>query len=91
MEKYGSCYYLCLLDNKPVGYAGVIDDDIRVATLPDHQGQGIGKFMINSLIKDFPNAVAKVKIDNFSSLRLFEACGFEKKYYILEKDIEHAS
>ena len=33
-----------------------------------------------------PNAMFKVKLDNEASVRLFESCGFKKKYYILEKD-----
>ena len=31
-------------------------------------------------------SIAKVKIDNEASLRLFEACGFKKAYYILERE-----
>ena len=85
MAEYGGCYYICLLDSTPVGYTGVINNDIRVATSPCYQGKGIGKFMINTLATRFPKAFAKVKIDNISSLRLFESCGFVKKYYILEK------
>ena len=32
-----------------------------------------------------PFAHAKVKLDNEASLRLFEKCGFKKKFYLLEK------
>ena len=85
MEKYGNNFYVCLIDNHPAGYVGVIDRDIRVATHPDYQGKGVGKFMINALMKLYPDSLAKVKIENEASLRLFETCGFTKKYYILEK------
>jgi RimJ/RimL family protein N-acetyltransferase len=93
MEKYGNNFYVCLIDGSPAGYVGVIDRDIRVATHPDYQGKGVGKFMINALMKFminalmklYPDSLAKVKIENEASLRLFEACGFTKKYYILEK------
>jgi len=85
MEKYGNNFYVCLIDNYPAGYVGVIDRDIRVATHPDYQGKGVGKFMINALMKLYPDSLAKVKIENEASLRLFETCGFTKKYYILEK------
>ena len=30
MEKYSNCFRVALLDNEPVGYVGVIEDDIRV-------------------------------------------------------------
>ena len=33
-----------------------------------------------------PEAHAKVKIENTASLKLFEACGFKRKFYILEKE-----
>ena len=85
MEKYGNNFYICLIDGNPAGYVGVIDRDIRVATHPNYQGKGVGKFMINALMKLYPGSLAKVKIENEASLRLFEACGFTKKYYILEK------
>tara|TARA_R110000824_G_scaffold279892_1_gene467989 strand:+ start:510 stop:890 length:381 start_codon:yes stop_codon:yes gene_type:complete len=85
MEKYGKNFYICLIEGRPAGYVGVIDRDIRVATHPDYQGKGVGKFMINALMKLYPDSLAKVKIENKASLRLFEACGFRKKYYILEK------
>ena len=85
MKKYSDCFYICLIDEIPAGYVGIIEDDIRVATHPNFQGQGVGKFMINQIININPNAYAKVKIDNQASLRLFKACGFEKKYFLLEK------
>ena len=86
MERYGLGYYICLLDDTPAGYVGVVNKDIRVATHPDFQGMGVAKYMIDELMKMFPQSFAKVKIDNEASLRLFESCGFKKKYYILERD-----
>ena len=84
MEKHGKNFYVCLIDETPAGYAGVIDRDIRVATHPEFQGKGVGKFMINALMTLYPDSLAKVKVENEASLRLFEACGFAKRYYILE-------
>ena len=86
MEKYGDCYYICLVDNDPAGFVGVIDTDIRIATSPKYQQRGLGKFMLEKLIESHPNSVAKVKVANEASLRLFESCGFVRKYYILEKE-----
>ena len=76
-----------LTDDKgePIGYIGIIDLDIRIATHPNYQGKGVASFMLNEVMKISPKAVAKVKIDNHASLRLFEKCGFVKKYYLLEK------
>lgn len=86
MSNHSQFYRIALVDGKPAGYVGVIDDDIRVCTHPDFQGKGVGKFMINKCMEIWPTAFAKVKLDNEASMKLFEACGFTKKFYILTKD-----
>lgn len=86
MNTYHTCYRIALVDGKPAGFVGVIDDDIRVCTHPDFQGMGVGKFMINECIKIWPTAFAKIKLDNEASIKLFESCGFTKKFFILTKD-----
>lgn len=78
-------FWICLDDLEPVGYVGIISDDIRVATHPDHQKKGIGAFMINEIMKIYPNAYAKIKLENEASIKLFEHCKFVKKYFILER------
>ena len=88
MKKYGHLYYICTVNGAPAGYVGVADRDIRVATHPDFQGQGVGSFMIENIMKLEPQAYAKVKMGNEASLKLFEKCGFTKQYYILEKNNE---
>ena len=85
MQRFGSYFYLCLLDGEPAGFVGVVKDDIRVATHPNFQKMGVASFMIRELMKMHPTAFAKVKVENEASIRLFERCGFKKKYYILEK------
>jgi GNAT superfamily N-acetyltransferase len=86
MSKHSQFYRIALIDGKPAGYVGVIEDDIRVCTHPDFQGKGVGKFMINKCMDIWPTSFAKVKVDNKASLSLFESCGFIKKYIILEKN-----
>ncbi len=79
-------YYICLNEiDKPMGYIGVIDDDIRICTHPDYQRKGVAKFMLREIKDIYPNSTAKVKMDNYGSLDLFESAGFELKYYILER------
>ena len=85
MKKYFKNYYITICENEFAGFIGVINNDIRVAVHPDFQGKNIGTFMVNELMKLHPIAAAKVKINNEASLKLFEKCGFKKKYYILEK------
>jgi ribosomal protein S18 acetylase RimI-like enzyme len=86
MLQYNNNFWICLDNQKPVGYVGVIDNDIRVATHPDAQGKGAGSFMINEVMKLNPFAYAKVKLENEASIKLFERCGFKKKYYLMEKE-----
>jgi ribosomal protein S18 acetylase RimI-like enzyme len=87
MKKYSKFYRVAILEDVPVGYVGVIDGDIRICTEPNYQRKGVAKFMLNEILKIFPNAFAKIKLDNDASLKLFESLGFKKKYYILEKDV----
>jgi RimJ/RimL family protein N-acetyltransferase len=86
MKKNSTFFYIILDKGIPICYIGNIDNDIRVATHPDHQGKGAATFAVNELMKLHPKAMAKVKIENKASLRLFEKCGFKKKYYLLEKE-----
>jgi ribosomal protein S18 acetylase RimI-like enzyme len=85
MTNHAQFYRICLVDKIPAGFVGVIGDDIRVCTDPSFQKRGVGKFMIEEIMKEFPSAFAKVKIENEASLKLFESCGFTKQFYILKK------
>jgi RimJ/RimL family protein N-acetyltransferase len=86
MEKNSQYFYVCLDNEQFAGYIGNINNDIRVATHPNYQNKGVATFMLNELMKRHPEATAKVKIENEASLRLFEKCGFKKKYFLLEKE-----
>ena len=85
MKKNNKYFHVALINQTPVGYVGVIEDDIRVCTHPNYQGKGVGKFMINKCMEIWPTAFAKVKVNNEASIKLFESCGFTKKFYILTK------
>ena len=91
MKKHNDEYYICLNANdEPIGYIGEVSDDIRVAVIPEFQRMGVGKFMINELIKLRPNCHAKMKFDNIASKKLFERCGFthiksDERFYYFKK------
>lgn len=86
MEKYGECYYIAINDNEtPVGFIGIVDNDIRVAVHPDFKNQGVGKFMVNEIIDNYPDSIAKIKISNTPSIKLFESCGFKSEFLIMKK------
>jgi GNAT superfamily N-acetyltransferase len=86
MKDHWHEYFIALKDQRdPCGFVGVIDGDIRVCTHPDYQGVGVGKFMIQEIVKRFPNAVAKIKTENVASKALFEASGFKNTFLIYQK------
>ena len=85
MAQHASDYIVALCDEVPAGYAGSVEGDIRVCTHPDFQGRGIGEALIRDLINRFPGSVAKVKVDNQASRRLFESCGFEVTFVIMQQ------
>ena len=84
MKKNHKNYMVCLYEKKPIGFIGTVDGDIRVAVSHANQKKGVGKFMVTNFLKKNSSVYAKVKIDNEASLRLFNSCGFTKRYYILE-------
>lgn len=83
MATHKDDYFICLDDNNmALGWIGVVENDIRLCVDNDHKNRGVGKFMINELIKLFPLAKAKVLLENKFSNILFQSCGFE----IFKKD-----
>ena len=92
MNQYGDNYFICIKDEKPVGFIGQIDNDIRLAVSPDSKNQGIGKFMLNEFMNTHPFATAKVLLHNILSLKTFYSCGFvsskvdDKFHYLSKKD-----
>lgn len=86
MNKYSNCYRIATLDDVPIGYVGVIDNDIRICTHPDYQKLGVGKFMLTEIIKQFPTAYGKVKITNEASKQLFKSIGFTETFIIYTKN-----
>jgi len=91
MNSYGHQYYICLDESRPIGYVGHnATNYISVAVISSYRGKGVGKFMLN-YIKERPpltSAKAVVRMDNEASIKLFESCGFTKKYYIFEGDTD---
>lgn len=78
MNNHSDEYYIALEFGTPVGWVGVIDDDIRICTHPDYKGKGVGKFMLNKLVELHPAARAKVLLENKPSRALFISCGFHQ-------------
>jgi ribosomal protein S18 acetylase RimI-like enzyme len=82
MSKYSNHFFICLLSGTPIGFIGVIDDDIRLAVDPSFQNLGAAKFMVEEVIKIYPTAQAKVKVTNSASMRLFQSLDFTEAFVI---------
>ena len=76
MEKYGKYYFICVYNKKPVGFVGVVENDIRICTHPDFKKKGVGLFMLREIVKLFPKSKAKILKNNFESINLFKKAGF---------------
>lgn len=77
MSKYCENYMICLDQGNPVGFVGSVDNDVRFAVDPTKKNQGIGSFMIREYSKKNSGLHAKVLLNNISSQRVFEKCGYE--------------
>ena len=83
MEKTYENFIVAIIIGDVVGFAGVVENDVRVAVDPRYQKRGIGKKLLQKIVNDFPKCEAKIDTENKASLSLFKSCGFTKKYYIL--------
>lgn len=80
MNKWKDNYKICLLDDIPVGYIGIINgNEVTYCTDPNYKNKGIGTFMVKEFLKFFPDLIATVKPENLASQRVFEKLGWDKK------------
>ena len=84
MEKNYENYIVAIVIGEVVGFAGVVENDVRVAVDPRYQKRGIGKKLLQKIVSNFPKCEAKIDVENKASLSLFRSCGFTKKYYTLK-------
>ena len=85
MKKNSKYFIIGLINGEPAGYFGVIDKDIRICTHPEFQKNGLGKFMLDELQKIWPDSIAKIKIENNASIKLFESAGYEPIFLIMKQ------
>lgn len=82
MSKNHKFFKICLQNNLPVGYIGLIGpkkDEITLAVTPEKKSSGIGSFMILNLLNTHNELWAKVKHNNAASIKLFQKLGFIQK------------
>ena len=90
MSKHSDNYKICLVNNVPAGFIGIVDNDIRFAVSDKFKNKGLGKWML----QEFPtneNTVGKVKKDNLYSRKLFLSCNWKeissnnKEFFMFKK------
>lgn len=87
MNKNSHRYKICLLENTPVGYIGLIkENEITYCVHPDYQGKGIGTFMVKEFIKLYSSLIAYVLPENIGSNKVFEKLGFKKQIYYIKEN-----
>jgi len=89
MAKYNDHYFICIENNVAVGWVGEVEGDLRFCVDYEHQGKGVGTFMLKEFTKIYPNLTAKVKLDNVASKKAFEKAGWKlissnNKFYYYE-------
>ena len=77
-----SKYKICLANNEPAGYVGLLyGHEITYCVHPNFHGKGIGSYMIEEFSKPFSSVDAFVKVENTASQKVFEKLGWEKQIY----------
>jgi RimJ/RimL family protein N-acetyltransferase len=85
MKSNSHRYKICLLDSLPVGYIGIIkENEITYCVHPEHQGKGIGTFMVSEFTKIYDTLTAFVLPKNIGSSKVFEKLGFQKQFYYIK-------
>lgn len=78
-------YKVCLFENQPAGYIGIIkENEITYCVHPDYQGKGIGTYMVSEFIKIYDTLTAFVLPENIGSNKVFEKLGFHKQIYYIK-------
>ena len=72
MEENKNNYFIACVQGLPVGFGGVIYNDIRYAVIPYYSNKGIGTEILNYIKIRNPLASGKIKKENLSSIKAFE-------------------
>ena len=72
MLKNSHNYKVCVFENKPVGYIGIIgENEITYCVSPEFKNMGVGTFMVKEFIELHDELVAYVIPQNIPSCKVF--------------------
>lgn len=97
MNSNSEFFKICIIDDSPVGYIGLIGErknEITLCVIPEKSNLGIGSYMLSRFQKlNKKTLIAKVKKENISSSKVFLKNGFKEHkkcktfiHYIYEND-----
>lgn len=70
-------YSLVLKGAKRAGYFGLVENDFRIAVLPEFRGQGIGGYILEHVKCSLSDKTIRIVAENKPSLNLFLRSGFK--------------
>jgi GNAT superfamily N-acetyltransferase len=88
MKKHEKEYYICLNGDIPIGFIGVVNNDLRLAVDTNWQRKGVGTFMLQEISKIIPNYEVRVLPNNKASLGMFKSNGFKETKKDLKNGVE---
>lgn len=77
MNRYGNDFYVCIDDDIIYGFIGVVDNDLKIAVIPECQRSGIGEFMILEVFPRYKNCKIKVRKNNKKGINFFNKLELE--------------
>jgi len=79
MTKNCDGYFICLKNDLPVGFIGIVAKDLRLAVSKNGHKQGIATFMLSKINEMNLDYDVQIKSDNVASINFFKKNGFIKK------------
>ncbi len=86
-------HWMIIFNDEIVGYVRLLDFDIGIMLKKDFQNMGIASCALELVEKEakllgISKLIAKVRVENVSSRKIFEKNNYETKFYWLEKNLK---
>lgn len=88
MRNHASCYYICLFGERPVGYIGIVNNDLRLAVELEYQSNGVATFMLKKIMEISTGFDVLVKSDNIKSINFFSKHSFFRRGCIVKDGVK---
>jgi len=85
MTENGHNFFVCIIDNKPVGFIGYVDNDVKIYVNLEHLRKGIGTLLMKETKHLYPEAKVKVRYENQEALAFFISLGYKIECFLLKE------